>query len=547
LIKRLKYKQQINCLTRFRTPHLFSFAGNKRQLSYNQHLPKFLGKGAPIQMLPSKKISSIMVKRFLLVCLAFVIVMACTISNQVDSTYQSTLVALQIQQTRLANSQSTLTQANQDKVGQKTPIPTSTKSVDTPPVTVQADLQTPIPTDELSDGLPDERSLKSARILLFEDMSASGQVRYVMDALEQAHYFFLDVGSAKGWFKTQLLSSQEWDLIIAAAEAGRNFGGEYFDLIMERVESGAAAIIEYRDFESAPDGRSKSFLDRCGLEYQLDWFEPDLRVFFPLVPGHPVFNEPNAGMSSWRTGAPMWQGDVGDLLRIKTLAGQPQGDAMLLVGTNAGWKDDHGLLATCIDGRVILQTFPSHEVYYGDMIRLWQNYAYQTLKNRFAVATPPAPAPVAVVDPSATPSEGIPVPAESEYYTCGDIFRARLIRAPQYQTDLFEHHAYGTFAILRLELSNQSTSPVFIWDEDYTMEAQLNGKPVAYRPDVAATGYLYIDSGSNLYQDRIESGQTWRTSLAFDIDRESSQRVLVVRPGSEFNETVCEVRIPVSK
>ncbi len=79
---------------------------------------------------------------------------------------------------------------------------------------------------------PVDRQLKSARILLFENMSASGYIRIVKEALDRAGYFYLDVGSATGWFKTQLLSSVEWDLIIAAAEANREFGGSSWDTSM---------------------------------------------------------------------------------------------------------------------------------------------------------------------------------------------------------------------------------------------------------------------------------------------------------------------------
>lgn len=488
------------------------------------------------------------VRLLLLFCLAFLMMIACNFLGEADQSYRSTLVALKIQQTSLALGRATLTQAVAE--GSPPLMVTSAPERSNPPTAFPtATPDAPTPTVELPPGALDDRTLQSARILLFEDMSASGQVRYVMESLDQAHNYYLDVGSAKGWFKTQLLSHQQWDLIIAAAEADRNFGGEYFELILKRVEEGAAAIIEFRDLDAAPNGLSKPFLDRCGVEYQSDWYEPDTRVFFPLAPDHPVFQEPNAGLSSWRTGAPLWEGDVGDLLRIKTSGGQVEGDALLLAGTSAGWKKDHGLLATCFDGRVILQTFPSHEVYHGDMVRLWQNYVYNTLKNHFMIVSPPAPEPVLAIRPSPTPLEPVPVPVPqvSDEYACGEVFRARLTKPPQYQVDLFEHHASGEFAILRLELINQTVHPVFIWDGDYHIEANVNGKAIRYEPDKAATGYLYIESPSNLYQDRIEAGQTWRTTVAFDIHPASSQRVLVIRPGIEFNEPVCEVRIPVSQ
>jgi hypothetical protein len=49
----------------------------------------------------------------------------------------------------------------------------------------------------------EDRLLKSAKILLFEDMSASRYIRVVKEALDRDNYFYIDVGSAKGWFKSQ--------------------------------------------------------------------------------------------------------------------------------------------------------------------------------------------------------------------------------------------------------------------------------------------------------------------------------------------------------
>ena len=202
--------------------------------------------------------------------------------------------------------------------------PADTRGEPTPTATPQI--------DEL-----DERTLRSARILLFEDMSASGHIRLVKEALDLADYFYLDVGSAKGWFKTQLSSSQEWDLIIAAVEAGRNFGGEYFELIDKRIEQGAAAVIEFRDLDAIHAGSSKLLLDRCGVKFQSDWFEPDLRVFFPLQPDHPIFHQPNR-VANLRNASMLWKGDVGDLVEINYTTGKPAGDPQLLLGTNTLWK-----------------------------------------------------------------------------------------------------------------------------------------------------------------------------------------------------------------
>jgi hypothetical protein len=73
-----------------------------------------------------------------------------------------------------------------------------------------------------------------------------------------------------------------------------------------------------------------------------------------------------------------WVDDVGDF--IKTI---PAGNATLLAGNLAWEKSTHGTLATCIDGRFIIQTHSSHDYHKEDVIPLWQNYIYYALKNRF--------------------------------------------------------------------------------------------------------------------------------------------------------------------
>jgi hypothetical protein len=60
------------------------------------------------------------------------------------------------------------------------------------------------------------------------------------------------------------------------------------------------------------------------------------------------------------------------------------GNADMLAGLSAK-KSDEGVLATCYDGRVIIQTFSDHDYDEADILPLWQNYIHYTLKNHFAV------------------------------------------------------------------------------------------------------------------------------------------------------------------
>jgi hypothetical protein len=452
--------------------------------------------------------------------------------------------ALLLQMTSLALTQTQL--ASQIQTAEITPTPAAILNEETPATEAIPVLEaTPVPEDMLESSDPNldlARAMKSAKILLFEDMSASRYLRYAKEALDRDEYFYQDVGSAKGWFKSQLLSSVEWDLVIAAAEARRDFGGEFFEYLDQQVEQGASVIVEYWDWDAAPNGKAQLLLERCGVSHQSDWYEPDLRVFFWLAPEHPVFFEPNQIPAGLRNAPALWSGDLGDLFRLEPGRTEQSQSAVLLAGTSPQYRSDHAILVSCVDGRVILQGFSSHEYAKEDMIALWQNYIYQTLKSRFALK-PPYPAPAVTPSVAELNQPSAPPAALGQPAACGEALIARAPAAPTRQRDLFEHHAKGEFLLISLELENISAAPVQIYDQDYFLEGLLDGQKVVYQPDKAATGYLHIQNAGNLYQDLIQPGSRWRTNLAFDVNPRASDLVLVLRPGAEFQHQVCEVQI----
>ena len=73
-----------------------------------------------------------------------------------------------------------------------------------------------------------------------------------------------------------------------------------------------------------------------------------------------------------------WYGDAGDLLKLN-----PGSGAALLGGTQQKEFSSYGLIAECLDGRMIWQTFSTHDYKTQDMINLWQNYIAHTLKARY--------------------------------------------------------------------------------------------------------------------------------------------------------------------
>ncbi len=399
----------------------------------------------------------------------------------------------------------------------------------------------------------DERALfAAARILLFEDMSASRHVRLIKQALDEAGYFYVDVGSAQGWFKTQLLSDIDWDVVIAGAEADRQFGGEFFGLIRQRVEGGASAIVETWNLDAAPQGQAMRLLDLCGLQVQADWYLPDPPVFFWTQPQAAVFTTPNR-IPMLRNARSIWSaatGDMGDLLMLRA-SPPPPSDTLILASPNPQWND-HGLISSCLGGRVIIQTFRSHEYQPQDSIALWQNYVHQALQQRFIHTPRSLPTPGLVFPLSDDPSPVLrpgptPGPDYTFAHTCGEALTARLLVAPRFSTDLFEHHAQGVFAQLRLELTNPGAEDIQVWAQDYRLDYTIGKAQKSQEIHKAATGFLFIEGGVSLWQTMLSPGQSTRVAVVFDIPAAAQNLILRITPGAAFSRPVCQVNIPLDK
>ncbi len=328
--------------------------------------------------------------------------LSCTLSGSSDTGLVQTQTALGIQQTMLAQQSNQIQQQTSDALN-KTQIAQEVQAtvnanqsvmltqsaLSIPPTQVQptllsqpTDVVNPVqPTEGIStDDL--ENKIKSAKILLYEDMAGTGQVEYYKDALDMGGYQYKWDGSALGWFKEDLLGSN-WDLIIAASEDRNVVQGEFFQYLLTHINNGSAVIIEHWDLDDLYNGKVSSILAKCGITIYRDWFFQDMvgvadLSVWPLVPGHPVFNEPNSGISL-RNFNYFWKdNDQGDLLKLTG-----GGDATMLAGNIATSKSDHGTLATCIGGRVIIQTFSSHTYLHDQVTRLIENYVHYTLKNHF--------------------------------------------------------------------------------------------------------------------------------------------------------------------
>jgi hypothetical protein len=281
---------------------------------------------------------------------------------------QSTAMSLQLTQSAL-NSRPQVQPTN-------LPPPTPTENAPAPTETAPAPAQVlPTPTADL------EARIKSAKIVVYENTDEYNIGMWVQDALDGLGLSYTQTGSYSGRFMQNLNSGVKYDLIIVDAEGKDKISGEFWDAINTRlVRDKAALIVEVWYLHREANGPISKILSGCGIRYRIA--HPTAESIYWWVPDHPVFNEPNTALpllnyfQYWS----IKSGGDGDKLMLR--AG---GDATLLAGLSAKPSSGEGVVATCYQGRVIIQTFSDHDFRQGDIIPLWQNYIHYTLKNHFAV------------------------------------------------------------------------------------------------------------------------------------------------------------------
>lgn len=259
---------------------------------------------------------------------------------------------------------------------------------DAPPPSVAIDTQPPPPPNTEAPVSDLSTLMKSASILLYEDIVNQPQYyRYVKQALDSMGLTYKDNGSAKGWMKNDLLyggpGGKPWDLVIAAVESRGEFQGEYFEYLSAALNQGSAVIIEAWHLDAISQGKASLMLAPCGVkayQYVPKTGMPADIIMWPTGIFHPILSEPNSGMrftnvlDTW-----LASGDLGSLMALTGT-----GDAQLLLSSKSNTKDRDGTLAVCMGGKLILQTFSSHSFTQDVMMLLWQNYIQNALKARFS-------------------------------------------------------------------------------------------------------------------------------------------------------------------
>ncbi len=307
-------------------------------------------------------------------------------SQDTQTAADATRIAQEVQATLIAQQATQLAEQSQ-QLAQQSTLQADTSAVQPtaapPTATTIPPAETPEPVAAQPTEIPPTATqdvdalLKDAKILLFEDMAGLYEVRYVRNALDTLGLRYTDLGDASGDFKAQLLSGTDWDLIISASESRSKVQGEFFVYLLDEINKGTAVIIEIWNLDDIGAGKFSSIMTKCGLSFQSDWFNPKSPSLWWLSPEDPVFHEPNEGMSLVNY-LGYWIGDAGDLIRLS-----PGSEFTLLAGNIATEKQRYGTLASCLDGRVIIQTYSSHDYHQEDVERLWMNYIYNTLMAHF--------------------------------------------------------------------------------------------------------------------------------------------------------------------
>lgn len=314
--------------------------------------------------------------------------MGCGIISASTSNIEQTQVALGIQSTQLSLQQTQMarpTDAPEPTLQPTyTPYPTYTAEVPQLQPTIEI-IATQGTTAEPAFMLFDDWK-EDVNILLYDNMYAfnnsGNMITVALDGLGLGDNT-TNTKDAMGTFLAQMNSGTQWDLIIIGGEFRDTISGDYFDMLADQIDNGVSAIIEIWYIDQVYHGRIQPLMQRCGITLDRDWQMPqnanlnDYLVYL-LEPSDPLFSNPNTISLLSPTFSHWWILDVGDLVKKV-----PGSDAKILGGAYPKEYSSYGLISECMDGRMIWQTFSTHNYKYNDMINLWQNYIINTLQARW--------------------------------------------------------------------------------------------------------------------------------------------------------------------
>ncbi|MBT3314583.1 MAG: hypothetical protein HN390_08210 [Anaerolineae bacterium] len=316
----------------------------------------------------------------LLLLLALLFIIACSLGETTTAppAFDATKAALELEATAMVLQLTQSAMSNQ-------PAAAPTLPPVAPTVAPQQPQPTVAPVNTVST-MPDfDTWMKSASILVFEDIAADFNVyRYVPIAISGMGLNYVDEADYLGRFKNQLLSNgpggQGWDLIIAAKEIRSDLQGEFYVYLNDALGRGSSVILEEWDMDRLGNGKLSLLTGRCGIDFSRNWTDTDINdtVIYAVNGTHRAHHEPNEGLSlSNVTG--YWLGwDLGDRMRLA-----PGSSATPLWGLYGTSTSNDIVAASCVDDRFIIQTYATHSYAQSRVVPVWQNYIYSTLRARY--------------------------------------------------------------------------------------------------------------------------------------------------------------------
>jgi hypothetical protein len=322
-----------------------------------------------------------------------------------DPSTQETLVALSVIQTQLAAPSPTAAPPTAVPIAAvpttaptetlpptltTTPLPTPTQTftpvpTDTPtaiPTATQTATNTPVP------GIADR--IKSANILIYEDLGNANLVPRISKGIELLNLSggqVVNTHNNLASFITNLNSPTAWDLVIIDAESRDiiHLGSlGVYNQVVRHVENGGGLIVEAWNLDEDSSDLASYIEDKCALRVEKNWVRQEGTTniadfaLYNLNQGVPVFDTP------YKINLPMlptiyWNGDIGDLMS------KNQGsNALFATGLSSKDPTRYGLLSGCAGGRLLLQTFSTHDYRLFETTELWANYVHYVLTNHFS-------------------------------------------------------------------------------------------------------------------------------------------------------------------
>jgi hypothetical protein len=254
--------------------------------------------------------------------------------------------------------------------------PTQVPPTQAPPPTEAPQIQPTVPLLSPTPGEKDySEKIKNAKILLYEDTSSLGIGQWIEETLDRMGLKYTSTQDYSGDFMKYLDSGTKWDLIIIGAENHSVIQGEFWDVILEKAGQKVAIISEVWYLDQVGGGKIRNFMDKCGISYESNW---DLaESIYWVKPDHEVFNNPNTVLPLLHYNR-YWQANAGDKVRLRS-----SGDAEIVAGISKKSSHDGGLVAVCMGGRTVFQTFCNHDFRQDEVKDLWENYITYTLTNHF--------------------------------------------------------------------------------------------------------------------------------------------------------------------